>query len=70
MRQFLSFVFGVLSIFIALTGAISAIQAIVTGIPFIVVCAVIFLVVWVGIVVYWLRNNYPDKLADKVTRVE
>lgn len=68
MRQFLSFLFGVLSIFLGLAGAMCAIQTIATGYAFMIVCAVIFLIVWGGIVIYWLKNNYPDKLADKVTR--
>lgn len=66
MRQFLIFMCGVLSVFIGLAGAICAIQTIVTGLPIMVVIAVIFLIVWVAIVVLWLRNNCPEKLVNKL----
>lgn len=51
---------------VALSGCICAIQTIVTGIPFMIVCAVIFGVIWVVFVLDWFRDKCPEKLADVI----
>ena len=66
MKQFLIFVCGVLSMIIALSGMICAIQAIATGVPFLVVCALVFAVAWGYIVLDWFREKCPEKVADVI----
>ena len=66
MKQFLIFVCGVLSMIIALSGMICAIQAIATGIPIFIVCALVFAVAWVYIVFDWFREKWPEEVADMI----
>lgn len=66
MKQFLIFVCGVLSMVIALSGMICAIQAIVTGVPFLVVCALVFAVAWGYIVLDWFQKKGPQEVANVI----
>ena len=66
MKQFLIFVCGVLSMVIALSGMICAIQALATGIPFFIVCALVFAVAWGYIVLDWFKEKCPEKVADVI----
>ena len=51
---------------IALSGMICAIQAIATGIPLFIVCALVFAVAWVYIVFVWLKEKGPAEVADVI----
>lgn len=66
MKQFLIFVCGVLSMIIALSGMICAIQAIVTGVPFLVVCALVFAVAWGYIVLDYFKNKVFEDVAEMI----
>ena len=66
MKQFLIFICGVLSMIIALSGMICAIQAIVTGVPFLVVCALVFAVVWAYMVLDYFKNKVFEDVAEMI----
>lgn len=65
MKQFLIFVFGLLSILVFVCGMVCGIQAIVSGGTFSVVCAVVFMIVWVYLAIDWLKMNGPDLLYNQ-----
>lgn len=62
MKQFLIFIFGLLSILIFICGMVCGIQTIVVGGMFNIVCAVVFMVVWGYLIIDWLKSNGPDML--------
>ena len=62
MKQFLIFVFGLLSILIFICGMVCGIQAVIADGVFTTVCAVVFMGVWVYLAIDWLRSNGPDML--------
>ena len=66
MKQFLIFLIGFISIIIAIAGGICAIQTITTGVPFLVVCAVIFISAWGYMVIDWLKSKSPEKVAELI----
>lgn len=63
MRQFLIFIVGALSMFIAVAGIICGIQAIATSIGFLVLCGILFLIVWTFIAVVYFRGKYYEKIV-------
>ena len=66
MKQFLIFIVGVLSMFVAMTGFICAIQAIATGIAFYIVCALVFALVWGYLVLDYFRNKVFEDVAELI----
>ena len=66
MKQVLIFIVGVFSMFIAMAGLICGIQAVATGIGFLVLCGILFMIVWTGIVVDWFKNKRYLALVDKM----
>lgn len=66
MKQFLIFIVGVLSMFIAMAGLICGIQAVATGIGFIVLCGILFMIVWTGIIVDWFKNKRYLDLVERL----
>ena len=66
MRQFLIFIIGVLSMFVAMTGFICAIQAIATMQVFHIICAVVFAVVWVYMVLDYFKNKVFEDVANVI----
>ncbi len=66
MRQFLIFSIGVLSIFVAMTGFICAIQTIATMQVFHTICAVVFAVAWTYIVLDYFKNKVFEDVAEVI----
>ena len=66
MRNFLIFIVGVLSMFVAMTGFICTIQAIATMQVFHIVCAVVFAVVWAYMVLDYFKNKVFEDVANVI----
>lgn len=66
MRNFLIFIIGVLSMFVAMTGFICAIQAIATMQVFHIICAVVFAVVWAYMVLDYFKNKGFEDVAKMI----
>ena len=66
MKQFLIFIIGVLSMFVAMTGFICAIQAIATMQVFHIICAVVFAVVWAYMVLEYFKNKVFEDVAEMI----
>ena len=66
MKQFLIFIVGVLSMLVAMTGFICAIQTIATMQVFHIICAVIFAVVWAYMVLDYFKNKVFEDVADVI----
>lgn len=62
MKQFLIFVFGLMSMVVFVCGMVCGVQAIASGEPFSVVCGVVFMIIWVYVAINWLKSNGPDML--------
>lgn len=65
MKQFLIFVFGLMSMVVFVCGMVCGIQAIVAGGWFTIVCAVVFMCAWVCLAVDWFKINGPDLLYNQ-----
>ncbi len=66
MKQLLIFFTGALSMFIALCGVICAIQAIATGVPFLIICATLFVIAWIAIVLDYFKNKSFEEIAERI----
>lgn len=65
MKQVIIFLIGLLSILVALAGAVCAVVAVVNG-GFALVCGFIFFAVWVFLWLTYMKNKYPEKIGERL----
>lgn len=70
MKQFLIFVFGLMSMVVFVCGMVCGIQAIVAGGVFTIVCAVVFMCVWICLAIDWFKSGGPDLLYEQFFDIE
>lgn len=63
MKQVIIFLIGLLSILVAIAGAVCAVVAVANG-GFTLVCGIIFFSVWVSLWIAYLKNKYPEKIGQ------